>query len=122
MEHLYRATPLGAIALMIRANRMQRKWHATIARDVFSLEGFANPYSFFIALSIDYLLTGRRSVLNSLRYRDVSGGIENGRNPRGNSMPLTVPLKADAARRSIFQFISGLFGGCLQFSPNANKS
>jgi hypothetical protein len=53
MEHLYRATPLGAIALMIRANRMQRKWNATIARDVFSLEDFGNPYSFFIAFSID---------------------------------------------------------------------
>jgi hypothetical protein len=80
MEHLYGATPLGAIALMIRANRMQRKWHATIARDVFSLEGVANPYSFFIALSIDYLLTGRRSVLNSLRYRDVARGVENAMN------------------------------------------
>jgi hypothetical protein len=120
MEHLYRATPLGAIALMIRANRMQRKWNATIARDVFSSEDFANPYSFFIALPIDYMPTGRRSVLNSLRYRDVSGGIENDRNSRGNSMPLTVPLKSDAARRSIFQCISGLFGGSLQFSPNVN--
>jgi hypothetical protein len=47
-EHLYRGTPLGAIAQMIRANRMQRKWNATIARDEFSLEDFANPYSFFI--------------------------------------------------------------------------
>ena len=32
---------------------MQRKWNAAIARDAFSLEDFANPYSFFIAFSID---------------------------------------------------------------------
>jgi len=53
MEHLCRSTPLGAIALMIRANRMQRKWNAAIAGDVLSWGDFANPYSFFIAFSID---------------------------------------------------------------------
>ena len=28
-------------------------WNVVIARDAFSLEDLANPYSFFIALSID---------------------------------------------------------------------
>ena len=43
------------------------------------------PESLFVLYCIvDTLGTNwRRRVLNSLRYRDVPGGIENDRNPRG---------------------------------------
>ena len=62
---------------------MQRKWNVVIARDAFFWDDFANPYSFFIAFSLDYMLVGWQSVLNCLRYHDVARGVENEINPRG---------------------------------------
>lgn len=61
---------------------MQRKWNASITCDVLSLEDFANPYSFFIALSIDYVLSRWQNVLNCLRHHDVARDVENDINPR----------------------------------------
>ena len=61
---------------------MQRKWNGVIARDAVSLEDFANPYSFFIAFSIDWMLIRRQIMLHCLRYHDVARGVENDINPR----------------------------------------
>jgi hypothetical protein len=101
---------------------MQRKRNGVIARDAFSLEGFANPYSFFIAFSINYMLIGWRSVLNCLRYHDVTEALRMTKIPAANAMPLSVPPKPDAARRHFFpsSFLCWLEGH-LHFSPDADE-